>query len=125
VNCLFDKSTIFYQLQFLSTRPDFLHFLLLAVTWGYIKYNLVPSFSFSSWPSPTSLFSPHLPVLKGSWVSHIEDTAGDKLSEFPSETSQDAVNCADVNLEAKRLKRKWVGSSDAKFVCNKALGFYR
>lgn len=115
------QGSYFYHQQFLSTRPDS-HFLLVAVTWGYIKYNLVSSLSFSSWPSPTSLLPPFLPVLKGSWVSHLKCTAGGKLSEFPKETSQNALNGADVNWEAKSLKRKWIGNCNAKFDHAKALG---
>ena len=111
----------FYHQPFLNIRPNN-HFLSLAVTWGYIKYNLVSSFSFFSWPSPTSFLLPFLPVLKGSWVSHWKDTAGGKLSRFPRETPQTALNSADVNWEAKRLKRKWIGNSDANFVHSKALG---
>ena len=55
-------------------------------------------------------------------MSHLKGTAGGKLSEFPKETSQNALNGADVDWEAKRLKKKWVGNCDAKFVHAKALG---
>lgn len=55
-------------------------------------------------------------------MSHIKGTAGGKLNEFPRETSQNALNGADVcQVEAKRVKRKWDGNSDAKFVPAKAL----
>lgn len=57
-------------------------------------------------------------------MSHPEDTGSEKLSEFPRETSQNALNGADVNLEAKRVRRKWFGKSDAKFVHAKALWSY-
>lgn len=39
-------------------------------------------------------------------MSHIKGVAGGKLSEFPREPFQNAVNGTDVNLEARRVKRK-------------------
>ena len=39
------QGSYFYHQPFLNIKPNN-HFLLLAVTWGYIKYNLVSSFSF-------------------------------------------------------------------------------
>lgn len=98
----------------ISQYKTWLPFPLLAVTWGCIKYNLVPSFSFYSWPSPTSLHPPPLPVLKGSWVSHIKGTAGGKLSEFPREASQNIPNGSDVNWRQK----EWRGNGLATLMLN-------
>lgn len=58
-------------------------------------------------------------------MSHGKSTAGGKLSEFPRETSQNALNGADVNLEARVVKSKWVGNPDAIFFQTKAVGCYR
>lgn len=57
-------------------------------------------------------------------MSHLKGTAGGKLSEFPREISQNALNGADVNWEAKRPKRKWIGNSEVQSVHAKALGCY-